>query len=232
MMFFLQKDLIPLPKPEFFVLYNGTEDLKEAGENGTTKIVTEKLMKLSDAFTEKNKSENSLELCVKLIDVKYGRKHQSLRKDGPCGKRKENLSLLGEYSYFISKVEEYKKQKNNLENAIKAAAKHCIENDILREFLLKNETEVVVMLFGVYEEEMEKQVIREEAEARGEARGRKEERAKAEKRIIKERARTTIDMALDFGCSNEEILSTLQKKLKATKQQAEEYLKKFYDKTL
>lgn len=227
-----KKDLIPLPKPEFFVLYNGTEDLKEAGENGTTKIVTEKLMKLSDAFTEKNKSENSLELCVKLIDVKYGRKHQSLRKDGPCGKGKENLSLLGEYSYFISKVEEYKKQENNLENAIKAAAKHCIENDILREFLLKNETEVVVMLFGVYEEEMEKQVIREEAEARGEARGRKEERAKAEKRIIKERARTTIDMALDFGCSNEEILSTLQKKLKVTKQQAEEYLKKFYDKTL
>lgn len=83
---------------------------------------------------------------------------------------------------------------------------------VQRKLLLKNETEVVVMLFGVYEEEMEKQVIREEAEARGEARGRKEERAKAEKRIIKERARTTIDMALDFGCSNEKILSIFTEK--------------------
>ncbi len=49
-----------------------------------------------------------------------------------------------------------------MEDAIKAAAQHCIENSILKEFLLKNETEVVAMLFGVYDEEMEKQVIREE----------------------------------------------------------------------
>lgn len=66
---------------------------------------------------------------------------------------------------------------------------------------------------------MEKQVIREE------------ERAKAEARITKA-AFAVIDMALDFGCSNEEILSTLQKKLGITEQQADEYLRKFYDKTL
>ena len=39
-------------------------------------------------------------------------------------------------------------------------------------------------------------------------------------------------MALDFGYSNEEILATLQRKLGVTKQQAEKYLKKFYDDTL
>jgi len=38
-------------------------------------------------------------------------------------------------------------------------------------------------------------------------------------------------MTLDFGYSNEEILATLQKKLGVTKQQAEEYLKKFYNNT-
>lgn len=107
-----------------------------------------------------------------------------------------------------------------MEDAIKAAAQHCIENSILKEFLLKNETEVVAMLFGVYDEEMEKQVIREE------------ERAKAEARIAKERARTTIDTLLDVGYSNEEILFILQKKLGIKEQQAGEYLRKFYDKTL
>lgn len=50
---------------------------------------------------------------------------------------------------------------------------------VQRKLLLKNETEVVVMLFGVYEEEMEKQVIREEAEARGEARGRKKRKSQS-----------------------------------------------------
>ena len=225
-----KKELIPLPKPEFFVLYNGTRNLKEVAKDGTTKVVTEKLMRLSDAFIEKNEHENSLELCVKLIDIRYQSNHESLYQEKQQSKEEvKNLSLLGEYSYFISKVKEYKKEYKNLENAIKTAAKHCIEKGILKEFLLKNETEVVMMLFGVYDEEMEKQVIREEAEARV----RREERAKAETRLkserAKERARTTIDMALDFGYSNEEILATLQRKLGVTKQQAEKYLKKFYD---
>lgn len=30
-----KKELIPLPKPEFFVLYNGTENLKEIAKDGT-----------------------------------------------------------------------------------------------------------------------------------------------------------------------------------------------------
>lgn len=235
-----KRELIPIPKPEFFVLYNGEDDLKEVQKDGTVKVVTEKLMRLSDAFIEKSESENSLELCVKLIDVRYKSNHESLHQEKPV--EEKNLSLLGEYSYFINKVDEYKKEYSSLEDAIKAAAKHCIEKGILREFLLKNETEVVAMLFGVYDEEMEKQVIREEERERTATRVRKEERARAEARISKERARAearitkaafaVIDMALDFGCSNEEILSTLQKKLGITEQQADEYLRKFYDKTL
>lgn len=84
------------------------------------------------------------------------------------------------------------------------------------------------MLFGVYDEEMEKQVIREEERAKAEARV----EARVEARIAKERARTTIDTLLDVGYSNEEILFILQKKLGIKEQQADEYLRKFYDKTL
>ncbi len=45
-------------------------------------------------------------------------------------------------------------------------------------------------------------------------------------------ARGIIDFALDLGYSNEEILTVLQKKLGVTKQQADDYFKRFYDKTL
>lgn len=226
-----KKERIPLPRPEFFVLYNGAENLKE---DGTKKVVTEKLMRLSDAFIEKNESVNSLELCVKVIDVRYKSNHESLHqqaKQQSTEKEEEkDLSLLGEYSYFISKVEEYKKEYKNLEDAIKTAAKHCIEHGVLREFLLKNETEVVAMLLGVYDEELEKQAIREE------------EREKADRRVMKEREKATkerekaanavIDIALGSGYSNEEILAILKQKLEIKEKQADEYLRKFYEKSV
>lgn len=53
-------------------------------------------------------------------------------------------------------------------------------------------------------------------EARGEARG----------------VKALIDTLLDLGYLNEEIIFMLQKKFKITGQQADEYLRKFYDKTL
>ena len=193
-------------------------------------------MRLSDAFIEKSESENSLELCVKVIDVRYKFNHESLHQQAKQQKKEKkkeeeeeekNLSLLGEYSYFISKVEEYKKEYKNLEDAIKTAAKHCVEQGVLREFLLKNETEVVAMLLGVYDEELEKQAIREEEREKADRKV-----AKERENAAKERAKTVIDMALDFGLSNEEILATLQKKLGIKEKQADEYLRKFYDKSL
>ncbi len=58
-------------------------------------------------------------------------------------------------------------------------------------------------------------------EARGEARGQ-----------AFGKAHGIIDFALDLGYSKEEILTILQRKLKITEQQADEYVKKFYGKTL
>lgn len=212
---------IKIPKPEFFVLYNGKEDLTEITEDGTVVKVIEKTMKLSDAFIENSNNSNSLELCVNLIDVRYNTNHVSLYQTLSKDKKiEENLNILGEYSYFINKIEEYKNQKNSLEEAIKTAAKYCIQKGILKEFLLKNETEVITMLIGTYDEEIEKQVLCEEAEAKGIRIGRAEG------------IRTLIDFTLDLGYSNEEILSILQKKLSINLKQAEDYLGRFYKGTL
>lgn len=216
-----KQKLIKVPRPEFFILYNGKTNLTDKTKDNKTKIVTEKLMRLSDAFAGTSDSPNSLELCVKLIDVGFKKGHQILYQNLQQEKQSpEHLTLLGEYSYFVSEVNKRREQGKNLEESIKEASEHCIEKGVLREFLLKNETEVIVMLFGVYDEEIEKQVISEEAREEGRREGRREG------------IKNLIDFALDVGYSNEKIISTLQEKLKITKQQADDYLRRFYDKTL
>lgn len=59
------KKAIPLLTPEFFVIYTGTEDWD----------VTE--LRLSDSYIG-NPPENSLELVVKIIDLRYNKKKQRL----------------------------------------------------------------------------------------------------------------------------------------------------------
>lgn len=51
--------LVKIPRPEFFVFYNGTKDME-----------AEKVLKLSDAYVD-NDSENplSLELIVRVINI-------------------------------------------------------------------------------------------------------------------------------------------------------------------
>lgn len=60
----------------------------------------------------------------------------------------------------------------------------------------------------------------------------KEGFAEGEARGRAEGARGIIDFALELGYSHKEIISTLQKKLNTTLEQAEDYLEKFYDGTL
>jgi len=114
-----KQKLIKVPRPEFFVLYNGQTNLREKAEDGKTKVVTEKLMKLSDAFMGTSDTPNSLELCVKLIDVRFNKGHQILYQNLQQEKlSSEHLTLLGEYSYYVNKIKEYKEQGKSLKESI------------------------------------------------------------------------------------------------------------------
>ena len=121
--------LIPIPRPEFFVLYNGEAAFPD-----------EKTLKLSDAF-EKTGSlrlpeKDALELVVKVVNINQG-KNESLVKQ---------CKTLAGYSVFISKMREYEKECGNKTEAMTRAIKYCRENDILKSFLEKNGTEVINML--------------------------------------------------------------------------------------
>ena len=115
--------LINLPTPKFVVFYNGDEHQPD-----------EKYLKLSDAYINKDIAPDA-ELSVRVLNVNYGHNKELMDK----------CKTLSEYSVFIETVNRYKKLYP-LEVAINMAIEHCIENDVLAEFLTSHEAEVLDML--------------------------------------------------------------------------------------
>ena len=122
---------IPIPRPEFFVLYNGLDPYPDEG-----------ILKLSDAFESTvplglpEKGEPSLELTVRVININEGKNEAIARK----------CQTLAEYSVFVAKVREYEKEGYSREEAVKKAVIYCRDYDILKEFMEQNGSEVMNMV--------------------------------------------------------------------------------------
>jgi len=148
--------LIRIPRPEFFVLYNGVSPYPD-----------EKVIKLSEAFesgvlAEIGKEDpQALELEVRVININQGRNQGIVRK----------CKTLGEYSAFIEKVREYEKETERLEDAVKKAAVYCRDHEILKGFLEKHATEVLNMLMTEWNIEDAKKVWYEEGREEGREEG-------------------------------------------------------------
>ena len=122
---------IAVPRPKFFVLYNGLAPYPD-----------KKVLRLSEAFesTESfglpEEGEIDLELTVKVININEG-KNESIAK---------KCQTLAQYSAFVAKVREYEKEGFSREEAVKKAVIYCRNHDILKEFLEKNSSEIMNML--------------------------------------------------------------------------------------
>jgi len=152
---------VPIPTPRFFVLYNGEQAL-QTNE-----------MKLSDAFAVKE-TEPALELTVKVLNINYGSGNPLLDK---------SASLKG-YSYLISEI--HKNQRSGMlrDEAIITALDYCIKQNILKEFLTDNYSEVIKMLNYEYDAEAEKRVLLQEGRQEGRQEGQQEEKLAAAKRAL------------------------------------------------
>ena len=84
----------------------------------------------------------------------------------------EACPALRDYMTLVNRIRENRGQGNDVEDAIDKAVVSCIEDDVLKEFLLKHRTEV----FDVCITEFNKDVYEEGIRAEGEAEGRAEER--------------------------------------------------------
>ena len=115
-----------------------------------------------------------MELKVLVININEGYNQKLM----------ESCQILKEYAQYVSKVRTYKKTLS-LNEAVEKAVEECIQEGILREFLLKHRAEVVAMSIFEYDREWEEEILRkEEFEAGrelGEQLGEKRERKNTEK---------------------------------------------------
>lgn len=150
---------VKIPTPKFVVFYNGNEERPE-----------NEVLKLSDAF-ERKEEEPELELKVRVININKGHNEEI----------KKVCRVLHEYSEFTDCIRKHR-VNHSVEEAVVMAVDECIEKDILKDFLIKQKSEVIeTMLFEYDEEEVlkflkqqEYEIGLEEGEERGKIIGRAE----------------------------------------------------------
>ena len=96
-----------------------------------------KELRLSDSFLGEM-PENSMELVVKIIDVRYN-------KDKVNEVLARSEKLRG-YSLLLNYVNEYRRGGESLQNAVELSIKRCIDEGILKGFLTRYGLEVKGML--------------------------------------------------------------------------------------
>ena len=117
---------LKLPKPQYFVFYNGTKAEPDR-----------QILKLSDSFPDDG-IQPHLEVMVVALNINYGHNRELMEK----------CQSLHDYAVFVDTVKRYIDQGYITRRAVDMAVEECIANDILREFLVRNKTGVMRMLFG------------------------------------------------------------------------------------
>ena len=144
--------LIKIPTPRFLVFYNGSEEQAE-----------KKYLRLSDAF-QKSMDDPDLELVVTMLNINLGKNKKLL----------EQCQTLKEYAIYVKKVRTYAKSMKNVEEAVDRAVTECINEGILREFLLQNRKEAVEMSIFEYDEEAVFEIVRKDEYEKGIQEGEKQ----------------------------------------------------------
>lgn len=133
-----------IPEPHFVVFYNGIEDLPE-----------EMTYRLTDMY-ENPSNDPALELKVKVFNINYG-KNESLMR---------SCQTLNGYSIYVAKIREYSKRLSK-KAAVEHAIDYCIENDILKDFFLKERRAITMFSLYEYDYEGHMNLIREEGREKG-----------------------------------------------------------------
>lgn len=136
---------IMLPTPQCVVFYNGMKEMPE-----------ELTLRLSDSFENKTVRAD-VELTVRMININHGYNKLLMEK----------CRVLEEYSQMVAVTRKYMSAEADMQTALNKAVDYCIENGILKEFLLKNRAEVLGMLLEEFDVEKYERTIREEGREEG-----------------------------------------------------------------
>jgi hypothetical protein len=157
------------PWPEFIVLYNGTAPYPD-----------QQVLRLSDMFETVadlkgiDSTSPALELKVKVYNINQGHNKALVAQ----------CKRLEWYSIFIAKVREFAGETGDIERAMRLAIQYCAENDILKEFLEANASEVMNMLLTEWNTVEYGEVQREEGREEGMEEGLEIGLAKGQNRVL------------------------------------------------
>ena len=190
-----KEKLLKIPKPEFIVLYNGTDSFPN-----------EKTLRLSDAFLLPPSPGlgGVLDLNVRVVNINKGYNEAIVEHSG---------NLKG-YIDFINMIREYRKNGLSLREAVTKAVTDCLQQGILKDFISRHATEVMNMLTAEFNIDIAKQVWQEEAREeglkKGRVEGREEGREEERKKAIQKTINDVVAIVMKWGVSLISAMETLQ----------------------
>ena len=140
--------IVQIPAPEFIIFYNGKDEMPER-----------QLLKLSDMYSVKEENPK-LELEAMLLNIS-GTNNRKL---------KEACRTLRDYAIYTDKIRAYT-ETMELPEAVDRAINECIEEDVLRDFLMEHKAEARAMSIFEYDQERHMQQEREAGIEKGRRQG-------------------------------------------------------------
>ena len=140
--------IVQIPAPEFIIFYNGKDEMPER-----------QLLKLSDMYSVKEEKPK-LELEATLLNIS-GTNNRKL---------KDACRTLRDYAIYTDKIRAYT-ETMELPEAVDRAINECIEEDILRDFLIEHKAEARAMSIFEYDQERHMQQEREAGIEKGRRQG-------------------------------------------------------------
>ena len=176
--------VLRLPRPEFFVLYNGKKKEFEFRE-----------MKLSDAFG----GNFGFELLVKCYNINAGMNKEII----------SSSEYLKNYCLFIERVEKNISSGMDSKHAAAEAINYFIEHNIMAEYLTQRKGEVASMIGFEYDPEKAREVLADYHREEGRKEGREEEKITMIKNLLM--AKTPLKyIVAATGWSEEKILKVAE----------------------
>ncbi|MBQ2411469.1 MAG: hypothetical protein II310_09590, partial [Selenomonadaceae bacterium] len=180
--------LIQIPAPEFYVFYDGDDTSFER-----------KILKLSDAFKAPS---DKLELIVHVYNLATG-KNEAL---------KSICKPLREYSTFSNHYKLLRQQGLAIDEAVRDTIRYCIDNNVMRDYLQCNESEVINMFGFEWNEKEEREALLEAGEARGITIGEARERIDSARTLLTQGI-VTLQALQSSGYYSQEELAAIAKPL-------------------
>ena len=81
---------------------------------------------------------------------------------------------IGEYSFFSNAYKHFRQQKMEIDHAVDAAVKYCLENNVMVDYLKNNQKEVIDMFGFEWNEKEERETLLDIGEERGKIKSIKE----------------------------------------------------------